>query len=147
MKHWKVWGTLGLIAGSLSFALSTHPVEAKAGAESNYSYEQTWNAAIRLVRIDYGFKVVEKDDSTGYIVFEYKSNESGPGATSGAFEIVRGRTSGGVNVSVSLPKMPRYHEQVMLDALQRKLRDEYGEPVKREKPPEVKPDAGISESY
>jgi len=33
-----------------------------------------------------------------------------------------------VGVLVRLPQMPRYHEQVVLDALAAKMRREYGDP-------------------
>ena len=60
----------------------------------------------------------------------------------GLKEIVTSRDPGApVHVMVQLPQMPRYHEQVMIDALVRKLKDEYGEPPKvRPRPPS--PDAG-----
>jgi hypothetical protein len=36
-----------------------------------------------------------------------------------------------VKVVVQLAQMPRYHEQVMGDALAKKLREEYGDPAPR----------------
>ena len=40
-----------------------------------------------------------------------------------------------VRVVVQLPQMPRYHEQVLLDELARKMRAEYGEPPEPRAPP------------
>ncbi len=120
--------------------------EAKAALDSPYSYDQTWNAALRLVRVDMGLKVTEKDDGSGYILFDYKSAEGGSKTSVGSMELVRPKESAGsTHVVVSLPSMPRYHEQVMLDSLSRKLKDEFGEPMKHPKPPPVKPDAGAME--
>ncbi|MFO0670455.1 MAG: hypothetical protein U0235_12640 [Polyangiaceae bacterium] len=38
-----------------------------------------------------GLKVVEKDDAAGYLLFEYKSPESGTKVSSGSVELVRPR--------------------------------------------------------
>lgn len=130
-----------LVAGGI--AATGHSVaDAKAGYESSYGFDRTWNAATRLLRVDLGLKVVEKDETTGYMLFEYTSSESGKKVTSGSLEFVGGREPGSmVHVVVQLPEMPRYHEQNLVDQLAKKLRSEYGEPPKRQPKP-VPPDAG-----
>ena len=120
--------------------MSGPSAEAKSGFDSAYGFERTWNAALRLVRVDRGLKITEKDDANGYILFDYKSSEAGNKVTSGSMEIIRGTNAGDpVHVVLQLPQMPRYHEQVMLDELSRKLRHEYGEPPtakeRRSRPP------------
>lgn len=133
---------LGL-AVAAGIVCSSPEATAKASYESAYGYDRTWNAALRLVRVDMGLKVVEKDEGQGYLLFEYKSSESGSKPTSGSLELIRGRDDGPVRVVVQLPQMPRYHEQVLVDALARKLRQEYGEPPARAPKSEKKPeDAG-----
>jgi hypothetical protein len=133
----------GLLAG-----LSIQDVgeaQAKTGYDSPYSYERTWNAATRLVRVDMGFKILERDENTGYVLFEYKSSEAGSKVSHGSIEIVRKDDM--TSVLVQLPEMPKYHEQVMVDQLVRKLRAEYGDPPKLAKPVREKPierDAGAS---
>jgi len=114
--------------------LLTSPVaEARSGFDSNYGFERTYNAALRLVRIDMGLKITEKDDQTGYFVFDYKSPDSNKPST-GTIEFIRPReTDGPVRVVVQLPQMPRAHEQVLVDSLVRKMRQEYGEPPDRPK--------------
>ena len=67
---------LGLTVAAL-IVFSGPDATAKASYESLYGYDRTWNAALRMVRVDMGLKVVEKDESTGYLLFEYKSTESG----------------------------------------------------------------------
>jgi hypothetical protein len=59
-------------------------------------------------------------------------------------EFIRGKEADSpVHVIVQLPQMPKYHEQVLVDDLARKLRQEYGEPpAKRPPPAPVTPDAG-----
>jgi hypothetical protein len=106
--------------------------------DSPYTFEQTFGSALRLVRVDLGLKIVEKDEAAGYILFEYKSPESGKRVTSGSVEIVKSTAK--VHVAVQLPQMPQYHEQVIVDALVKKLSAEHGDPPKRPKP--EPPDAG-----
>jgi hypothetical protein len=116
-----------VIAGALAAAATG--AEAKSMYESPYGYDRTWNAALRLVRVDNGWKITEKDETNGYLLFEYAAPQSSK-ATSGSIELVRGRESEATTVSVlvQLPQMPHYHEQVILDALASKMRREYGDP-------------------
>jgi hypothetical protein len=125
---------------------SAGPAVAEATLESPYGYDRTWNAALRLVRVDNAFKVEEKDPSSGYILFEYRSPENAK-PTPGSVELVRGKEPA-VSVRVRLPAMPHYHEQLLLDALAAKMRREYGDPPPpsrgREPPPprDDAPDGG-----
>jgi hypothetical protein len=114
------------VAGAI--AMATTGAEAKSSYESPYGYERTWNAALRLVRVDNGWKINEKDETNGYLLFDYAAPQSSK-ATPGSLELVRGRDSeNAVSVLVQLPQMPHYHEQVILDALASKMRREYGDP-------------------
>ena len=134
-----------VVAASFASVFFGAEATAKTQYDSRYGYEKTWNAAVRLVRVDLGLKVLEKDESSGYLLFEYRSNEGGPKATSGSFEIIKpsGSKTDDVKVVVQLPQMPRYHEQVLVDQLARKMHDEYGEPPPRKKDaPPPPPDAG-----
>lgn len=117
---------------------------AKTSYDSAYGFDRTWNAAIRMVRVDMGLKVTEKDDATGYLLFEYKSSEGGSKVSSGSLEFIRSREpEAPVRVVVQLPQMPRYHEQMMVDTLVKKMRAEYGEPPPARKPsPQAPKDAG-----
>ncbi|WP_437578655.1 hypothetical protein [Sorangium sp. So ce887] len=129
---------LAALAVPLASGLGARPASASVAHESPYTFEQTFGTALRLVRVDLGFKIVEKDVSNGYLLFEYRSPESGGRVTQGAIEVVSGRA--GVHVAVQLPAMPQYHEQVLLDALVKKLASEHGDPPKKAPPPPV--DAG-----
>ena len=133
------------LASLLVLALATPwpGAQAKSIYESPYGYARTWNAALRLVRVDNGWKVTEKDDASGYILFEYKSPES-TRTSPGSIELVRGPDPDSpVGVLAQLPQMPHYHEQVLLDALAAKMRREYGDPPAPKKaPPPPQPDGG-----
>jgi len=138
-----VIGAAGAVLASTFGQLGT--ASAKASFESPYTLTQTYNAALRLVRVDLGLTVTERDPSAAYIMFDYKSTESGPRTSPGSIEMLEAGRS--VKVVVQLGQMPRYHEQVMSDALAKKLRDEYGEPAPRGHQHEVVdagPDAGSS---
>jgi hypothetical protein len=123
----------------LATGLSLGEASAGVAYESPYTFEQTFGSALRLVRVDHGFKITEKDAEHGYLLFEYTSPESGKRPTQGSLEVVDGR--GGVHVAVQLPAMPQYHEQVLLDALVKKLAAEHGAPPKKEKAPPPPPSA------
>jgi hypothetical protein len=125
---------------------------AKSQADSRYTKAQTYNAALRYLRVDLDYEITERDPEAAYLMFRYAP----PGrkaTTSGAIEIVETRDA--VRVYVQLPQMPAYHEQVLKDGLMKKLGDEYGEPPRAtpppeparkddaaRKPPAKKPDAG-----
>jgi hypothetical protein len=147
------WGSskvalLGTFSGALVVAavVVTAAASAKSSYESPYGYDRTWNAALRLVRVDNGWKITEKDAANGYLLFEYASPESSK-TSAGSLELVRSRDtdSFAVSVLVQLPQMPHYHEQVILDALASKMRREYGdapEHLPPAPPPKEQPDGG-----
>lgn len=128
------------IALAAPLALALH-ADASVAYESPYTFDQTFGTAVRLVRVDLGLKILEKDADSGFVLFEYKSPESGGRVSNGSLEIVKGKDH--VHVSAQLPAMPRYHEQVLIDALAKKLVAEHGDPPARPKPaPPAVDDAG-----
>lgn len=114
------------------------PAFAKTSRDSPYAFEQTWNSAVRLLRVDLGYKIDEKDERNGYLLFEYEDKGVKGG---GSIEMFRGDKA--VRVICQLPKFPSYHEVVILDRLEKKLREEYGPPPEKLKPP---PDAGAPDA-
>jgi hypothetical protein len=121
--------------------LPSAPASARSAYESQYGFDRTWNAGLRLVRVDLGLKVTEKDDTNGYLMFDYKSPESGQKPVPGSMEFIKGK-DGAVRVVVQIAQMPGYHEQVLVDQLSRKLRNEYGDPPKKPPLPSTPKDAG-----
>ena len=132
---------LAALVGALLVLAPASPASAKSAYDSAYGFDRTWNAGLRLVRVDLGLKVTEKDDANGYLLFDYKSPESGQKPVAGSMEFIRGK-DGSVRVVVQIAQMPGYHEQVLVDNLQRKLRTEYGDPPKKAPPPSAPRDAG-----
>lgn len=123
----------------LSTVTTTAPCLAKISFDCPYTLRQTFSASVRLVRVDHNFPITEKDADAAYILFEYHSLDGSKTVSPGAIEMVP--TPRGLIVHVSLPKMPRYHEQVLVDRLRKKLTEEYGEPPKKPapKPPPSNP--------
>jgi hypothetical protein len=131
-----------VVAGTI--VLSSPDVAAESTYDSLYGYDRTWNAALRLIRVDMNLKILEKDEQSGYLLFEYTSSESGKLVSHGSVELVRPREADGpVHVIVQLPQMPRYHEQVILNQLTRKMKTEYGDPpLHKPAPPAPPPSDG-----
>jgi hypothetical protein len=134
-------GTLAGLAVAGAIVITSPDARAKSAYESSYGFDKTWTAGLRLVRVDLGLKVTEKDETNGYLLFDYTSSESGKKPVPGSMEFIKGRDGNVVRVVVQIPQMPGYHEQVLVDSLARKLRNEYGDPPKRAPAPSVK-DAG-----
>ena len=124
------WLSGAILGGVVAAAIVTTGPSASARSDydSGYGYDRTWNAAMRLVRVDLGFKITEQDATNGYLMFEYKSPESRK-PSPGSIELVRSADPGApVRVVVQLAQMPRYHEQVIVDELVKKMRRDYGDP-------------------
>jgi hypothetical protein len=137
---------MGAISIAIAFgvivAFGNGDARAKGSYESAYGFERTWNAGMRLVRVDLGLKISEKDEGAGYLLFDYLSPESGKKAVPASMEFIRAKDTGAVRVVVQIPQMPGYHEQVLVDSLARKLRNEYGDAPKKAPPPAAPKDAG-----
>lgn len=129
-----------VVAAALLSTLFHDAAEARVEASPGYTKQQTYSGALRYLRVDQGYEILERDPDAAYLLFRYTP----PGrreSVSGSVEIVQ--TRGEVKLYVQLPKMPEYHERVLRDALLKKLREEYGEPRPPAPPPEKPPaDAG-----
>ena len=109
--------------------------QARRTTDLGYRYEQVWTAAVRLVRVDYGFNVTERDQELGFVMFEYI--EAGR-AFNGSIEVLRSTDTLGrdrVRVVVVIQGQPEYVERMVMDRLERKLRGDYGAPPRLEPPP------------
>ena len=116
----------------IAFALTRAPdANASVAYRSPYSFEQTFGTGLRLLRVDMGFKILEKDRDLGYIMFEYTSPESGKKVYQGSMEVVDAKD--GVHVAVQIPDMPQYHEAMIVEQLQKKLVAEHGQPPNKHK--------------
>lgn len=120
---------LAYVAG---LALFGAPASARVSEGTGYSASQVYNAAVRYLRVDSGYKIVEKDRDNGYLLFEYPRTSGGEPA-SASLEIVD--SDAGASFVVQIPSMPSHHEEYLAEALVKKLRTDYGEPPARKKEP------------
>ncbi len=104
---------------------------AKVSLDSPYTYQQTFGTSLRLLKVDLGHEVTEINSDWGYILFEYVDSESGKRKNRGAITFVKGDDQ--TTVSVEIPEMPSYHEELMLQKLKHKLQTEHGEPPRPQK--------------
>ena len=119
------------------------PCRARISTDYAYSWDQVWQATVRLLRIDLGCEIRDRDAEIAYVMFDY------PGAAGrthpGSVELVRARGSDGaerVRVVVQIPSLPSYVERMVTDRLTRKLRDDFGEPIRRPRPAVPPPETG-----
>jgi hypothetical protein len=127
-----------LVAAGLAFSAAalSPSASARVDGSSSYTKAQTYSAALRYVRVDLGYEVVEKDPDAAYLIFKYSAPGAGKASVTGTLEVVE--ANAGVRVFVSLPRLPEYYERVLRDGLLKKLRDEYGAPPRT--PPKSPPD-------
>jgi hypothetical protein len=118
---------------ALALALLAASADARVDGSSLYTKAQTYSGALRYVRVDMGYEVVEKDPDAAYLIFKYAApGGSKNSVVTGTLEVVE--ASGGVKLFVNLPRMPEYYERVFRDGLLKKLREEYGAPAVAKKP-------------
>lgn len=133
-----------LVGIPAAWLLGSSDVRARTSYQSPYTLEQNFSSALRLVRVDMGWKVTERDPEAAYLLFEYKSSESGGRVTSGSIEMVR--QSDNVQVIVQLPQMPQYHEEVLATSLRKKVQNDHGDPPRQRPSQPARPDGGTDGS-
>lgn len=102
--------------------------EARVASEFPYPRDRVWNAAVRLMRVDFGCTLSDRDEESGYLMFEYPD---GTRRHAGSLELVPATIDGrdGVRVVVQIPNMPSYVERMISDRLGRKLVEDFGDPA------------------
>jgi len=114
--------------------LSPATSQAKKTADFRHTYEQVWGAAVRMIRVDQGYAIKDRDEAVGYFLFDYRDDGR---KYPGSVELVRIEDQGGgpIRAVIKIPAMPSYIERMLLDKLRKKLINEFGEPA----PPPKKP--------
>ena len=136
----RLWLKIGGVGvGILGLLAPAGDAVARSEAETSYTREQTFSAALRYLRVDLGYDVTEKDPDAAYLLFSFAAPELEQKSAHGSIEVVQGERT--VRVFVNLPQLPSYHEDVLKRGLLQKLRAEYGDPPKAEpkKPAPEKP--------
>ena len=125
---------LALAITTAAWFTTASVAEARFSGEVTYSYEQTWQAAVRMIRVDLQCPITDRDEELGFVLFEYRNaGRSYPGS----LEVVRSTDGHGVEhvrVTVQVNAMPSYVERMVFERLTRKLRDDFGESRSRRRP-------------
>src|SRR5262249_5788406 len=122
-------------------ALAAAPAFARSSVVVPYTLSEVWPAAIRFLRVDRNYRVREKDEPAGYVLFDLPENKR---TYRGALEMVKttddeGRAATQLNCSIA--DLPRRYEVTLLDLLAAKVAEERGPPpahrppVARDPPP------------
>ncbi|MDI7269995.1 MAG: hypothetical protein QME96_18545 [Myxococcota bacterium] len=127
----------------LALGLSVpEPARARAQEVFAYSRDIVWNTAVRLLRVDLGYEIVEQDKENGYILFQFARNGRTYG---GSVEFVEGtgeHDARTIDVSLTVGGLPEAVERDLLRKLKAKLRSDYGLPVRPPRPaPPAEPPA------
>ncbi|MCC6749717.1 MAG: hypothetical protein IT371_18775 [Deltaproteobacteria bacterium] len=133
----------------LAALASSGSAAAKATRSLDWSFSAIWSSTIRLLRVDRGYKVTDKDKENGFILFVFP----GAGAVkecAANLEIIPVTDEHGyrrIRLQLAIAHQPSYIEVQLLDDLERKLQEEHGrppppkrkEPEQKPKPPAPKP--------
>jgi hypothetical protein len=123
-----------IILAGLCFGLST--AQARSVGTVPYPIADVWPSAVRFLRIDRNCVIREKDEAAGYVLFDYPDGQK---LHKGSIEVIRASETDGreiTRVVATLPDLPRHYEQLLIDKLAAKLREDYGSPAP---PPPRKP--------
>jgi hypothetical protein len=104
-----------------------------------YPMEHVWPTAVRYLRVDRGYTIVDRDPDAGFILFDFPigpDDRTGRGSVElFATKDASGRAS--ANVSVSTDGGPLHLPHAIIEGLGEKLRRERGQPSA---PPRPQPD-------
>jgi len=81
--------------------------------------------------LDRNCVIREKTRLAGYILFDYPEGQK---LHKGSLELIRASESSGRDITAvvaSLPDLPRHFEQLLVDKLAARLREDYGSPAPR----------------
>lgn len=109
-------------------------VSARVEDTCPYSKAQVFRSALRFLRVDQGISISERDEESGYLLFDYPVERAS--TTPASLEIVERHDD--VKIVVSIAKLPEYHERLFVAKLLDKVRADYGEiPRVAKKKPEA----------
>ncbi len=120
---------------ALALLLATSSAHARSEKTVAYPREPAWAAAVRFIRINAGFKVLEKDADAGYVIFELKEENK---TFRGSLELVETTKDNRklLRFVMTIEDRPAWVEEELLTKLERKLRAELGTPAPAPSPRE-----------
>ena len=130
--------TLFLLLSLAGVNAGAHAAWARSERQLAYEADRVWSTAVRFIRVDANCAILEKDAKEGYIIFEYMDGKS---AHRGALELVSVRRDNRTQVRfvMTIADQPSYIETMLLDRLERKLREEVGSPTPSPSPEPNRP--------
>jgi len=155
------------LAIALFLATDTHAVQQREGDEIRtgelaphaamtglgqtrvlpYPMEFVWPTAVRVLRVDRGYTIVDRDPEAGFVLFDFPLSQNGGPEDRigrGSVEIFATKDASGrpsASVQITTDGGPVHLPHALLDALAEKLRRERGQPAAppRAEPPDDKP--------
>jgi hypothetical protein len=131
-RSMRVWSrtVVAVVLLLVAWWIAMPTAKARADADCYYSLPQVFGAALRYLRVDLGYEVIEKDPEAAYLLFRYRVPGDPKREVGGSVEIVKADRK--VRIFVKIPQM-------------KKLAQEYGEPIRppQEKPKFTPTDAGV----
>lgn len=117
------------------FVLWTSMAWSRAEERLSYTKAQSYRSALRYLRVEQGYEILEKDMESGYLLFKYpRTRASSPDApvVHGSVEVIEREQE--TALVVQLPDLPSYHERLLIEGLLDKLKADYGAPPIRRAP-------------
>jgi hypothetical protein len=138
MERKRLFTALGLAVLAAAVA---PPTWARSLADMPYPLARIWGTAVRFIRVDRSYSIREKDEPSGYILFDVIERDK---VHQGSLELVstldhKGRTA--TRAILSLPQLPHHYEVMLLDKLAAKIKEEQGPPAEPVQKPPGKPPA------
>ena len=110
-------------------ALVATVAHADTARSVSYPYERVWPAAVRFLRVDLKLKIIEKDADAGYVLFELNEDRK---TFQGSLQLSRSKDPDkreATRLALKIAGRPSYVEDELLVKLERKLKDELGDPA------------------
>ena len=111
---------------AISIVFFTLAVHAKTREGIKVEYSTLWSAAVRLIRVDKNFEIIDKDKETGYILFRYQGLNIKPCRSSIEIMADKGKREKEERfiIQVSVPGASSIEERMLISDLKKKLREE-----------------------
>lgn len=146
--HRILWGAaLLLLPASTPVSASSAPERGQpAGTRLSqsrvlpYPVDHVWGASIRYLRVDRDYAIVDRDEETGYIVFEIPLGGEVKGR--GALEAFSTKDASGrvsTQLQISTEAGPTHLPHTLLEGIAKKVRSERGQAPTAPKPPAKPP--------
>lgn len=114
----------------------------EAKRHTKYRWTQVWQSAMRLVRVDKGWTIEDANQEAGFLLFHDAKTNDYP--AQGSIELIpQGERDDDANILVraKVNNSGTHAAFLLLEALEKKLRADFGPPPRKRKAPKKKPKA------